>query len=78
MDDEVDCNSTKIIANKKISLYAEHCPSINTANFFLSQTSLDLYRILNATYHDSSKKNETQVSMSVTSYEDTEKWCILQ
>ena len=82
-DDKMDCNSTEIIVNKKISLYTQYCPSVHTANFLLSHTSLDLFQILNAIYIDyinnnednSSKDNEMQ--MIITDHEETEMWCIL-
>lgn len=53
-----------------------YCTSVQTANINLSQTTLDLYRILaavNSNNYNSSEDNE----MSINDYDETEEWCIV-
>ena len=77
----MNCNITERIVDRKMSTY-DYCTSIQTANLFLSKTALDLYHILNALHmanmtsciDDNTKASE----MSISDYDGTEEWCILQ
>ena len=78
--DEMNCNCTKEIVDQKMLVY-NHCASIQTANYFLSNTALELYENLNAIRKNNStncidhspKANE----MMTSDYNRTEEWCIL-
>ena len=77
----MNCNCTEQIVDQKMLVY-NHCASIQTANYFLSNTTLDLYHILIDIRTDnstncidySSEANE----MIISDYNKTEEWCILQ
>ena len=81
-DDEVDCNRTEIIVNKKTSLYSQYCTSIQTANSFLSQITLELYQIFNAINIARKNDNDDDHSSNGTEtviydHDETKVWCIL-
>ena len=77
----MNCNCTEEIVNQKMLVYS-HCASIQTANYLLSKTTMNLYHIVIAIYNanmtgciDHSPKAS---EMIINDYDGTEEWCILR
>lgn len=76
----MNCNCTEEIIDQKMLVYG-HCASIQTANYFLSKTVLELNDILRDINNerrdcidDSTKANE----IIINDHDGTEEWCILK
>ena len=72
---DVNCSDTEKIVNNVISLYSD-CAVVQTANTYLAQTTLDLYRILISI--DSGDINEYAVDDHNVDYFSDGQWCIMQ
>ena len=74
---DANCSDTEEIANNIILVYSD-CAAVQTANIYLAQTALDLYRILtNILEFHYTGNDGIENEMDLTVYNDMQ-WCILQ
>lgn len=75
----MNCSDTQKIVNNMMSLYTD-CASVQTANLYLAQTTLDLNGILInilKLYKSKSEGSEDDVDeVDITAFSNTQ-WCIL-
>ena len=76
----MNCNSTERIVSNMISLY-DQCASIHIANKYLSQTTFELYLMLNdldqATENRICNKIENS-EITISDHDEAEVWCIVE